>query len=416
MSACLRCVLVWLALAGCTGSGGGLVIQTVSEYEGSPIAGVKVQVGDQPWTTTDAGGRARFAAVTSPYTVRIHQPMTFTDSKGVPHQHDKVWHLVGRDQNPLVVQVDGSLAQIYKANISGTIAGRSASPGSEVVVVAGTSFPFPVAGDGTFDLPSVSWEGGTARDLDLRALETSGQPPLHYTRYGATRVHVVDTTGFLGAGGNLGGVTVQLNPVSEARVSGQVALPDELAQSNLSAAIWLRYNEYESISVSPGAPSGQPASFDYALPVIDGAAPWIQFAATSPTGNSYGNAYAWQARKVSLPSSGVAFDLPTPPTLTEPADGSGIGPATVFRWSAVAPGGTYTLDVSCDEWTAGILRKGVHYRGIETTGTEASLPVIPDVAVPAGTPCSWSVGWNAATDPATEIRYSWSEGRAATAL
>lgn len=200
-------------------------------------------------------------------------------------------------------------------------------------------------------------------------------------------------------------------------MSGQVLLPDALAQATLSAGIRLRYNEYESISAREGAPSGQPASFDYALPLIDGAAPWIQFIATSTAGNpDYGRAYALHARKVSLPSSGVAFDLPAPPTLTEPADGSGIGLATVFRWSAVAPGGIYVLDVTCDEWTAGTVRKGIHYRGIETTGTEVSLPVIPDVAVPAGTPCRWSVGRNAATDPATGIRYSWSEERTATAL
>lgn len=171
----IPCMIASALLAGCMASEDGLTIQTVSEYEGSPIAGVKVQVGDQPWMTTDASGRARFAAAMSPYTVRIHQPMIYTDSKGVPHQHDKVWRLVGRDKNPLVVQVDGSLAQIYKANISGTVAGRSTSPGPEVMVVAGTSFPFPVAGDGAFAF-SAWWEGGTTRDLDLRALETSGQP------------------------------------------------------------------------------------------------------------------------------------------------------------------------------------------------------------------------------------------------
>src|SRR3954468_603413 len=92
------CVLVALALAGCVFSGDDLTIQTVSEYGGTPIAGVKVQVGDQPWMTTDASGKARFTAAMSPYTVRIHQAMVFTDLKGVAHQNDKVWQLVGRDK------------------------------------------------------------------------------------------------------------------------------------------------------------------------------------------------------------------------------------------------------------------------------------------------------------------------------
>jgi hypothetical protein len=41
----------------------------VSEYGGTPIAGVLVQVGDQPWMTTDAAGQARFAMAAAPFTV-----------------------------------------------------------------------------------------------------------------------------------------------------------------------------------------------------------------------------------------------------------------------------------------------------------------------------------------------------------
>jgi hypothetical protein len=390
MLSCRRaCALVSLLLAGCTGSADSLTIQTVSEYGGTAIAGVKVQVGDQPWTTTDASGKARFAAAVSPYTVRIHQAMIFTDLHGAAHQNDKVWQLVGQDKNPLIVQVDGSLAQIYKATLSGTVTGRSASSGSDVLVAAGVDgIGWFVSPAGTFDGPAaVWWEGATARDIDVRAFELAagqaGQLPAHYTAYGSTRIHAVDDSGFLGGGGAVRGIAIPLHSIPEAHVSGQILRPDALAQGIVQSSIFLRFGEYDSVAIGFGAPP-QSSPFDYTLPAIEGAAPWIAVTALPALGSS---AYGLHARRVSLPSTGVVFSVPAPATLAEPADSAAIGASTVFRWSAVAPGGTYALDLDCDEWTVGAVRRTLYYRGVETAATEVSLPAIPDVSVSSGTAC-----------------------------
>src|SRR2546423_1879057 len=272
--------LCGVVLAGCGGGDDGLVVRTVSEYGGTPIAGVKVQVGEQPWTTTGSNGEARFTSVAPPYTVRVYQPMTFATRPGLARQNDKVWQLIGQTGNPLVLEVDGSLAQIYKAHASGTVAGRSGAASTQVLVQGSRAAP-----DGTFGSsngPVIWWEGATSTDFVLRAVESgTEQPPAHYTGYAANRVRLTDTPGFLGPGGNLYGMTLQLGPIEEARVSGQVTRPEALSQGTLTSTIALRFSPYEWLGLGEGHPSGQPAAFDYAVPRIGGAAPWLRFFAAA---------------------------------------------------------------------------------------------------------------------------------------
>jgi hypothetical protein len=409
--------LCGLALAGC-GSSGDLVVRTVSEYGGTPIAGVKVQVGDQPWMTTGSNGEARVAAVAPPYTVRVYQPMTYTNFRGETKQHDKVWQLIGQTANPLVLDVDGTVALAYKAEITGTVEGRSGAANSQVRVVAHQGGAVRAASDGTFRTGTY-WEGSTSYDFVLRAFESdTEEPPAHYTGYAASRVRVTDTTGYLGEGGSLSGVRLQLGPVAEARVSGQVTRAEALAQETLRSSMFLRFAEYDWAWLGPGRASGQPAAFDYTVPRIDGAETWLRFEVWGAAAAPYpvNPLYAWHSRKVALPSTDVSFDIPPPVSLTEPADGATFGPSTTFRWSPGPPGGKYSLGMLCDpEWSEGALKRNIYYRDVETTSTEVMLPAIPGVAIPAGVTCAWSVMWIAPSDPATERRGSWSAGRAVTA-
>ncbi|HET7788296.1 MAG TPA: hypothetical protein VFL36_20150 [Myxococcales bacterium] len=401
--------LTIVASVGCAGDE-GLIVRTVSEYGGTSIAGVEVQVGDQRWVTTGSSGEARFAATAAPYTVLIHQPMRFTDSHGVAHQNDKIWRLIGQTANPLVAEVDGSLAQIYKSSVSGTVTGRSGEPDT-VVRIGGVL----AAADGTFsDSQGIWWEGGPTYPFDLRALETdAASPPGRYLRFASRRVTATDTTGFLGSGGSLTGVTLQLAPVSEARVSGQVFAADAFAQAELHSSVALRFGRYDLYGVGAGTVSGRPAQFDYPVPRVDGSQPWITFSATAVAGGTRHPAFAGHARGVAAPASGLSFDLPGAPSLLEPLEGAAIGPSTVFRWTPVLPGGKYLLDMECDEWKDGAVTRGIHYRGVESAGTEASLPAIPGVSIPPGTACRWSTIWVAAGDPAVENRYSSSADRSA---
>src|SRR5712671_4709047 len=61
-----------LATNACSQSPGRLVVRTVSDTTGNPLAGVSVQVAAQPWTLTDAEGKATFDALPGPFTVRVH--------------------------------------------------------------------------------------------------------------------------------------------------------------------------------------------------------------------------------------------------------------------------------------------------------------------------------------------------------
>jgi hypothetical protein len=181
MGFALRCsAITSLALCGCGSGEAALVVRTVSEYGGTPIAGVKVQVGDQPWVTTASNGEARFAGAAPPYAVRVHRPMTYTDYKGGAHQHDKVWQLIGQSGNPLILDVDGTVAQMYRATISGSIAGRSGSARAQARVWTPTDGGMGAA-DGTFQT-QVLWEASPTYSFLLRALESdAAAPPAHYT-------------------------------------------------------------------------------------------------------------------------------------------------------------------------------------------------------------------------------------------
>ena len=399
-------------LDGCgSGGGGGLVVKTVSEYGGTPIGGVKVQVGEQGWTTTGANGEARFAPAATPYTVRIHQRLETTVG-GRSRQNDKVWQLVGQTANPLAVEVDGSLAQIYKSRLAGSVAGRSGAPNTRVLVLGS-----PVGPDRTFGSangPLVWWEGGTRYDFTLRAVESdTNQPPAHYAGYAAGRVTVTDTTGLLGQGGNLTGVGLQLAPVAESSVAGRVALAEGLSAASLRSQVALRFSQSDWLELGEG--SGQPATFQYTVPIVSGGELWVRFFASPTAPASTVAAFGFHHRKVALPSTGVSLDVPAPVSLTEPAEAATFGPATLFRWSAGPAGGKYSLDLSCGDWSEGAVTRNIHYRGIETTTPEVALPAIPDVVVPAGTSCSWAVDWIALSDPSSERRGSRSFERGVTA-
>jgi hypothetical protein len=415
-SALALAAICGLALVRCSSGGsggGGLVVQTVSEYGGTPIAGVKVQVADQPWTATGASGEARFAQVKPPYAVRVHQSLTFSALDGQARRHDKVWQLIGQTGNPLVLRVDGSLAQSYKAHVSGTVTGRSGAANTQVLVEGWRAAP-----DGTFGTatgPVMWWEGSPSHDFLLRAFESdTGAPPAHYLGYAASRVTATDTSDLLGAGGNLGGVGLRLGPVAEARVSGQATRPEALAGGTWRSGVALQFGPSEWVGLGQGFLSGQPAAFDYAVPQVGGAVPWLQFFAA--TSDSPDAASGWHDREVASSSTGLIFDIPAPVALTGPADGASFDPSTLFRWSAGPAGGKYSLDLRCGDWAEGALMRNLHYRGVETASTDVTLPAIAGVAVPSGTPCTWSVAWIAPTDPIRESRGSRSAGRGLTAL
>ncbi len=385
-----------------------LIVRTVSEYTGVPIEGARVQVDAQPWSTTAADGEAVFDAAAEPFTIRVHQ------SYGAPsgNQYDKVFVLRDRRGSVVVAEVDGTPGW-HRGQVDGAVNGRAGVPSSVVVVqraVKNTEFSTLAASDGTFNLSPVEWQGEAATTLTLRAIESdAANPPGHYYGYGSADVAV-------SAGGTTAGASLALHPVSEGSVTGSVAAPAVFSAAGVSGRLWLAFSDYDLL-VPPQSGPSVGTEFSFVLPVLNGAVAWIELTSSAEQGSpSLLGARSWHRRRVGVPAIAVAFDLPEPVQLIEPAHGASVGTSSVFRWSPGPPGGSHTFFLHC-EWMEGGIRRTVGYRGIETAAdTQVSLPAIPGLALATGATCRWSVSWCAVADPAVESRCASSAEWAATVL
>jgi hypothetical protein len=385
-----------LVAGACSNSDPGpIVVRTVADRTGVPVGGVQVQVEAQPWATTGADGKANFAAVPRPFTVRVHQSPR-SDSHSV-------FVLRGRTASEVVAEVVGNpngFSSFRRARVSGIVAGRSGSPSARVKVSVGQrngDYGTVAAADGSFDFDAL-WQGDAAAKVFVRASESDGaSPPGHYYGFGSASVSVVD-------GGETVGVPLRLEPVVEGLVSGTASLPAALATPRrVDAFLWLAFDRYQQFQLQSSPVT--PESFAVVVPSVPGAEALLRIHAVG------GGVQSWHQRRVAAPSSGVGFSLPAPAELLEPAAGAAVGSATVFRWSRGEPGGSSTFFLGC-EWAQ---TGSVSYL-IETEGVEATRPEIPGVAVPPGATCRWAVFWCAAAAPAMEERCAWSMERAATSL
>jgi hypothetical protein len=363
-----------------------VLIRTVSEHGGTPISGVRVQVNDENWQSTGDDGFVAFDGVEPPYDVRVFQTIE-TDS----HRFDDVWALTAQTSRRLTIPVDGSAVPTYHhASITGRVTGLSGSADSQVVVFAHTA-PYGgarrlAAADGSFELPSVDWEGPTSQPFTLQAFETDGaDPPTHYIGHATASIVVADPDG---SGGAVSGAELALVPIDEAHVTGTVTMPENLA-SGLYPSIELEFGNGSTILLD-GDASTRPGSFDFAVPVVDGTRPRIGFLARSGGEQPFGPSSYFE-RRLTLPADNVDFDLPAPVELLEPGEGAEIGAETLFRWSAVPGDPMYGLHVLC-EWDEASIQRQVNYRIIQTAETAARLPVIAELSMMDAT-CYWSVAW-----------------------
>ncbi|HTE56777.1 MAG TPA: hypothetical protein VK698_38250 [Kofleriaceae bacterium] len=386
-----------------------MVITTVSEYGGSPIAGVRVQVDDEEWATTDQRGEAGFVGIEPPYSVRLFQALE-TESM----RFQDVWELVDQTETRLEIPVDGSRVTTHEGDITGSISGTTG--GESQIAVFGGKFPDTGAvslaeEDGTFQLAGFRWEGPASRSFDLHALESdTADPPTHYIGFGNASITLRDS-----GEGATAEASIELAPVGESHVTGSVAVADGLAPA-LRPSLRLELADGAAVDLGSGDAALTPGDFELTAPDIDGATMRLAFRGGDLTGGPPAGPSAYVSLALTLPADDVAIDLPAAVELVEPADGASIDGATVFRWDELAGGTRYGLHLSC-EWDGG----NVNYRLIETTGTEVSLPDIPELDVGAGATCFWRVGWfegeatgyESVTLPA-ELRSSWSAERSAS--
>jgi hypothetical protein len=368
---------------------GRLVVRTVSEGTGAPTEGIRVQVGDEPWETTDAAGEAFFASVAEPFAVRLH---------GEGESWDGVIVLQGRSGDEVTAEISRpGPTEWHSARATGTVAARTGEPQESVIQVGVAPFKdwsaaIPAAADGSFDM-NVPWreipENSTAT-LVLHAWETdAATPPGHYYGFGhSPSIPFVEQ-------GEVTGVTMPLDPVDEATVAAAISLPAGLDDPEVLARMWLRFGPYEQLTLASQLMAAQP--FDLVVPSLPGVESWIGVWAGT----------GWHLRRADGASSQLSFAPPAAPELVEPAEGASVGQGAVYRWKPVEPDGSASLFVSCSPSDT---TTGVSFF-LEAEENEVTLPTIPDVGLPSGVICTWAVLWCAATDQGAEQRCSWSTER-----
>jgi hypothetical protein len=312
-----------------------------------------------------------------------------------------VWETPGLDANPAVRVINGWTHYITRqASIAGSVTNRSADVGSVTRVTAGAPIegnpylnPVQVGADGTFQMQA-TWDQSLspAQTIVLRALESdTADPPRHYTGYGSAHVSVSD-------GAPVNGVTVQLGPVAETRISGTLTTTGQLAGGNVGTSLVLVFPNDWGISLARHAePRTVPGSFDYTVPIAGTQTALVGFHVdASYIGGGSGSQRRYVAIAEGAPVSGLLFDIPAPVALVEPADGATIGTDTVFRWTTGPPGGSYDLGVSC--YLPGSAsqdgRDIVTGWGINTTNTEARVFSTPFLRLVPGMRCYWGVVWS----------------------
>lgn len=391
---CAKTLIASLLVVGSCSGGDGerVVVRAVTDRTGAPIAGVRVQVDEEAWQTTDAAGEASFADISAPFVVRLHETTNGFDSVVV---------LEGRTGTEVVVEISGpGPTQFHSAGASGTIVGRAGAAPDSIVHVGIAPFKdwsvyLDASPDDSFDL-GVTWREPatqTAATLALHAWETdTASPPGHY--YGFARSQPLPFV----ENETISGVTLSLEAVEERTVEATVSLPAGAEPSDLLADVWLSYAPYEQLSLlSDFFP---PESFSVVVPSVPDAESWLGLWANA----------RWHFRRIDLASTAVTLAPPASSELLAPAEGATLSASTVFRWTPVEPDGTSTLFVSCG--TSDTLSGTTFFITRDPAeANEATLPTIPDLEIPATATCEWSVFWCAAPDP-SEQRCSWAPSRA----
>lgn len=328
-----------------------------------------------------------FEAVEPPYDVRVYQsnvgPVT-------GNRYDDVWALRDQTDAHLVLEVDGSYVDSSReVMITGQLTGLVGEPGTGTIPAA--------QANGDFELAYV-WDGLSPHTFTLRAFEVDDtELPTQYFGYGARALTVeAPLVTESGSPGQLSDVTIELSPVAEERVTGQIDAPADLASAESAALLSLVFaDDVHALGHATLPPSSM--DFDFVFPDISGAEARISVwkvgdATPTPEGLYRTGASSYAVADVALPSTGLQLQFPAPVELLEPAADAAIDEGAVFRWNGAPEPGRYSLAMQCVGTDDG-QEVHVNYRTIHGRATEATLPEITDLVMAPGMVCEWSVAW-----------------------
>jgi len=395
-------LLANLAVVGCSDS--KVTVRTLSNSTGAAMSGIRVQVDDLDWVTTDAAGEAQFTTSAATFRVRAHQ--TYQDHT-CNCTLDDVMVLSDQSGSEVVVQVAGQTGSgnqyepnWYQAQVSGTVSGMTG--GASAVTWVQQSFEggdlryVDLAAGSSSYATNVAFQGATSSTVTLRAFEADRTGSLKVNHlYAAGEVQVPVTSA-----GSVTGVSIPLTPVTEGSVAATASIDPQLAGGFIHAFWALRVGSYGGTPISGTTATISAGSFSVSAPSVPAAETWVWVTA-SPS-NATWTPYGRHARRVTIPSSGLTFKVPAAPVLTAPAAGAAFDATTPFRWTSTESGGNYTLTVACPKATAGSMSISM-----VTTASEVTVPNVDGLLPPSGTECTWYVSWCAATDTSVEERCSY---------
>jgi len=299
-----------------------------------PVADASVVItygGTNISTTTNASGVFSVSGITPPYDATVVSGNRSITYKGLTRPDPTLVFLDPTLVFPWVV-LDAS----NSASLSGTVSGGAGFPqpanhrtrvafGSPEVMLYTTAINTDT---GEYKMEVIRWSGPTTTTGNIRALQwqfDGNNLPTDYTGYGELNVTLSD-------GGTFANQNVTMSGVSEATISGSVALP---AGYNLvSKRMAVGFADRSFIDVLD-EDLGASTSFTYTTPNVPGATIQMQITARNAAGTSVLTAKPGLA----VNATDVSIRLPAGSDLIQPPDAAtGVNNSTTFSYTPFSGG------------------------------------------------------------------------------
>ncbi len=363
---------------------------TVVDLFGAGIAGATVAIQGTT-DTTDSSGSFTIDGVAVPYDLIVKQTITssvvaqvFEGLTSETPEVNPYASIVGPSSPPMSATVSGNLSSAVGAGFEAVVCAQSDTiwmTGCDSVAAGATSYSI-----------SVGWAAGSSVPYTLHALEVATDSDgfaTGYDRYGTASGNVsnggaptLDVT--WGSTPSSSDITANVN------VPAGFGIQDVYGAAALGAMATLPLFDASGSSVTP-----LPTSFAANVPQLGTGGATLIVAAYPP---STGGAATIAWKRGLSGGSAVTIDLPTPPTLTAPADGAtGIGVGSTLSVSSASGATTFIISTSSQV--------------IIVTTTNASI-TIPDLTslgmplVPSGS-YSWQVIATPTTTTPEEAAAGW---------
>jgi len=337
-------------------------------------SGVKVGIIGKQSVTSGAGGVFMFTDVTPPYDL-----YTFGDGGLSSSPTPTVFLFNGLTRpDPIVTAPStfnltafllcGIVSPCPSSAISGTKTGAGTNTDPPVFAWTNGSFSGSLASNGTYS-GAVSWSSGNTNQGFLHALQFTRKPSgAPDTFLGYARSPQVTLTSGTPATINLAFSAV----TSTAKLTGTVNGPSGYPTPSVTL--------YQQFGATQAAlwPTSTTTTVDATFPLIAAAGGTALYAQTTLNG---GTSTFVQPLTQTV---AVNFTMPAAAVLNQPADAAtGVTTSTHFTWTS-APSTINELDISTGTPTRAAYR-------IFTTASDVTIPVIPELALPANQSFSWSI-------------------------